>query len=206
MLKHMVASLKGRKVNIIGHEVCSKSAVLLPLVVYQGQVSVLFERRSQRLKHQPGEICFPGGSIEPSDSSAAQAAVRETCEELGITPDDIELIAPLDLLVSPFNQIIYPYLSEIKDYTKIHPNSNEVESVFCVPVDHLRLSYFSYHQVDVIPKLSKDFPYGLIPGGENYNWKNGFYPVYFYIYKKWVIWGLTARILNHFLALIAGDS
>jgi len=200
-LTKRIHNLKERKINILGHEQYFKSAVLLPLVENQGQLSVLFEQRSRHLNHQPGEICFPGGSIEPSDSNEAQAAIRETCEELGITPDDIEVIAPLDLLVTPFNLIIYAYLCEINDYHKVHPNPNEVEDVFCIPINHLQLSSYKYYQIDIIPKPVDDFPFELIPGGRQYNWRNGIYPVYFYIYEGRVIWGLTARILNHFLSL-----
>ncbi|NEU34154.1 CoA pyrophosphatase, partial [bacterium LRH843] len=57
-------------------------AVLVPLVQKQDELHVLFEVRAHHLRRQPGEICFPGGKIEPNDSTPQDAAVRETTEEL----------------------------------------------------------------------------------------------------------------------------
>ena len=69
--------LKNRTPGILDQESNFRSAVLLPLVNYQDKVCVLFEKRAADLNKQPGEICFPGGSIEKSDQNEAAAAVRE---------------------------------------------------------------------------------------------------------------------------------
>lgn len=201
MIARKYGLLKGREPNILGHESMEKSAVTVPLVNHQGEVKVLFEERAMTLNRQPGEICFPGGAVEPLDRDPAQAAIRETCEELGINRNAIELIAPLDLLVTPYNAIIYPYLCEIKDYSMINPNHREVKSVFCVPIDFFRKAHPLVHDVGVALRPSEDFPFDLIPGGKSYNWRSGTYRVYFYVYEGRLIWGMTARILTHFLAL-----
>ena len=62
-------------------------AILIPWVATGEGDALLLEVRSQ-LVRQPGEVCFPGGRAEPGES-AVEAAVRETCEELGISPDTI---------------------------------------------------------------------------------------------------------------------
>lgn len=192
-----------RKPNIIGHERYFKSAVLLPLVEYQDNLCVLFEERSRLLVRQPGEICFPGGRIEPSDGGEMEAALREAGEELGLPREDIEVIAPLDIVVTPFNSIIYPFLGWIRDHKKIH-SSYEVESILYIPLDYL-LSHkpiYSFITVKLVP--GENFPYELIPRGEHYDWKEGVYPEYFYLWENYVVWGLTARILHHFLNLVRG--
>lgn len=203
MTFEQLKALKGRTPQILGHERFFKSAVLLPLVEYQGEECVLFEERSRFLVRQPGEICFPGGRIEKTDTTSEAAAVRETCEELGLTPEDIEVIAPLDILVAPFNSVIYPFLCRIEDHDRIHPN-HEVESLLYVPLQYLLAAepIFNYISVKLTP--SEDFPYELIPNGTQYDWKSGIYPEYFYKWQGYVIWGLTARILRHFLDLVRG--
>ncbi|MDH7479123.1 MAG: CoA pyrophosphatase [Syntrophomonadaceae bacterium] len=195
--------LGSRKPNIIGHERCFKSAVLLPLVEYQDELCILFEERSRLLVRQPGEICFPGGRIESSDGGEVEAALREASEELGLPREEMEVIAPLDIVVAPFNAIIYPFLGWIKDYKKIH-SSYEVESILYIPLEYL-LNYkpiYSSITIKLVP--GENFPYELIPRGEHYDWKDGVYPEYFYIWESYVVWGLTARILHHFLSLVRG--
>lgn len=197
-----IEGLRGRKADILEHERSSKSAILLPLVDYQGEICVLFEKRSAQLKQQPGEICFPGGGVEESDQGTAVAAVRETCEELGIEADDIDLIAPLDIMVTPFNTIIYPYVAYIKDYARIMPNCDEVEEVFCVPLSFLSKNKPIIKKMSLKMDAPEDYPFELIPYGKNYPFRQASYPQHFYLWKDRVIWGLTARILNHFLNLI----
>lgn len=59
-----------------------KAAVLVPLIEIEGELHFLFEKRAANIK-QGGEICFPGGKFEITDSSSLAAAMRETQEELG---------------------------------------------------------------------------------------------------------------------------
>ena len=201
MFENAIQSLRGRKPHILGHENCFESAVALPLVERDGQVCVLFEKRSDNVL-QPGEVSFPGGRIEPDDSSPQEAAVRETCEELGLRPERIEVIAPLDIMVSPFNAIVYPFLIKILNPELINPNWEEVAEIFYVPLDYL-LNYDPlYKSLLVTVDYTEDFPFELIPHGKNYPFRKGTLPQFFYIWEHWVIWGLTARILNHFLALL----
>ncbi len=80
------AKFKNRQPGILDQENNFRSAVLLPLVNYENNVCLLFEKRASDLHKQPGEICFPGGSIEKTDQDEAAAAIRETCEELGLAP------------------------------------------------------------------------------------------------------------------------
>jgi len=202
MVDERIEGLRGRKADILEHERASKSAILLPLVDYQGETCVLFEKRSSRLKQQPGEICFPGGGIEDSDQGTAVAAVRETCEELGIKTADIDLIAPLDIMVTPFNTIIYPYVACIKDSTRIMPNYEEVEEVFYVPLAFLLKNKPIFKKMSLKMDAPEDYPFELIPHGKKYPFRQASYPQHFYLWKDRVIWGLTARILNHFLNLI----
>ena len=97
------------KPYISGHEYMFKSSVLIPILNINSTPNIVFQVRSKNLKHQPGEISFPGGKIEEGETPL-NCVIRETCEELGLTPDDIEIISPLHLFVTPHN-IIYKSFS-----------------------------------------------------------------------------------------------
>lgn len=50
--------------------------------------------------------------------------------------------------------------------------------------------------------IREKFPYEKIPGGKNYDWKQGKYSVYFYEYQEYIIWGMTAKITKNFIDII----
>lgn len=197
-----INTLRNRTPKILGQELAFESAVILPLVYIDDRIHVLFEKRSSDLMHQPGEISFPGGKIEPFDSSPMEGAIRETCEELGLKPGNIEVVAPLDIVVSPFNVIVYPYVAFIDDVNNVTPNKDEVEEVFYVPLDYLLDNPAMKHKMWLNVDAEQDFPFELIPKGKDYPFRKAFIPQLFWIWHEHVIWGLTARILNHFLTLL----
>ncbi|QSQ08016.1 putative Nudix hydrolase NudL [Koleobacter methoxysyntrophicus] len=178
-------------------------SVFLPLIHTDKGCNILFEIRSQSLDKQPGEICFPGGGIEEGET-ALDSAVRETCEELNVPLNRIEVFGPLDYVITPYNIVIYPFAGrlEVTDTAKIEFNREEVSDIFTVPLDYLLKCRPLVHYVDVKTVPGEDFPFSLVQNGREYNWRTGRYPVFFYKYKDFIIWGLTARILKNFLDII----
>lgn len=198
MMESINRILNNRKPEMIGEY--KKSAVIIPLVEELGELKVLFEVRSLKLKHQPGDVCFPGGKMELGETPL-ETAVRETMEELNLKKENIEIIGEMDYVVSPYNFIIYPYVAKIT-YIPIMPNLEEVNNIFKVP-----LKFFFENQPEVylgqlISKRSGDFPYNLIKGGKNYNFRVGKVEHLFYKYEEYTIWGYTALIVKHFVELI----
>jgi len=191
-----------RKVKIIDEDKYLKSAVLVPIVKYQDQDCLLFEVRSRNLNAQPGEICFPGGGFEPEDKTLEVTALRETSEELGLSKSDMEIIGPLDILITPFQFMISPFVAKLADYNKITPNKSEVEKVFYVPIDFFLNNPPQTYQTKVNISAQPDFPVHLLPNGKTYNWRAGNYPVHFYRYEDHIIWGITARIVNNFVEIM----
>ncbi|WP_017753492.1 NUDIX hydrolase [Calidifontibacillus oryziterrae] len=185
--------------HVLGNETCHSFSIFIPLIKVNEHTHILFETRSYQLRRQPGEICFPGGRIDQNEKSDT-AAIRETCEELRLKNDEITLVGPLDFLVKPYEMIIYPYVGWInKELTEISPNPAEVDQIFSVPLSDLITSEPEIYNINFTATPADNFPFHLIPGGKNYNWRVRSQKEYFYFYKDKVIWGLTARILNDFL-------
>ena len=201
MLDNLNHKFENYKPYINGYKNMKKCSVLIPLVKENNSYSILFQLRAKNMSHQPGEISFPGGAME-EDETPIEACIRETCEELGTNEANIDIISPLDIYVSHANLIIHPYLGEIKDISSLNINKNEVDHIFLVPLNYL-IEYDANiytNDVKVIPH--EDFPYNKIPNKEKYQFAKGEYPVWFYEYKDYVIWGITARILENFLNYI----
>ncbi|TYR80478.1 CoA pyrophosphatase [Priestia megaterium] len=198
----IIYRLSKREPTILGMDEFLQFGVLVPLVEKDNELHVLFEVRSQNLRRQPGEICFPGGRIEEGDSTPEQAAKRETAEELGILTEQIMNVQPLDYMVSQFGTIIYPYVGFLDEKLELRPNPSEVAEVFTVP-----LSFFKNNQPDVYNihfKVEPEptFPFDAIIGGENYNWQPRKMEEHFYYFEDRVIWGLTAKILHHLVDVL----
>ena len=75
----MLEKLKNHKSTLIGIEELRKYAVCIPLMPGPDGYEVLFEVRSANIKSQPGDVCFPGGRMEPGETPD-ETAVRETME------------------------------------------------------------------------------------------------------------------------------
>lgn len=86
------------------------ASVLLLLLPGKTGPEVLFQVRSPKLDWQPGDICFPGGKREPYDHNFAAAAVRESWEELGLHPENIQLCGTLDFFAAHNGFMVYPFV------------------------------------------------------------------------------------------------
>lgn len=184
-------------------DIVHESAVLIPIVEIDKSCHILFQVRSLSLSKQPGEICFPGGKIEPYETPM-ECAIRETSEELNILENNIEVMSALDYLVTPFNMAIYSFCGILKDVDirALDFNQHEVSSIFTVPIEELLRQEPKVSSMMIHTEATDDFPFHLVQNGKAYDWKAGTYPVYFYEYNDYVIWGITAKILKAFLDTI----
>lgn len=178
-------------------------SILLPIINVSDEPHLLFEVRSHKLKRQPGEICFPGGKRE-LDETFKEAAIRETMEELNIKKTNIELFGELPLVTTHYNNIIYPFAAILHDIevSDICFSKAEVNNIFTIPLDFFINNPPLQHYIVTEPSPQKGFPYHLLPNGENYPWFKGRYPMYFYQYESYVIWGLTAKTIVSMIEII----
>lgn len=200
MIDKLIETIKTHKANTSG--VKRQSSVLIPLIKRNDRWHLLYERRSFDLKSQPGEICFPGGAIESFEHSR-DAAIRETCEELNLAYSDIEIIGQMDSIMTSFDMLIHCYVGILScPFEDIVYLKDEVDLIFTVPIEHFMqnppLSYLINSKFD----LSDDFPFQSIPNGKDYNFKAMSYPIVFYDFEAYTIWGLTARMTQQFIGML----
>nr|TXF86486.1 CoA pyrophosphatase [Alkalicoccus halolimnae] len=196
-----------RKASVLDSENYRRYSIFVPLMRINGSVHVIFEVRSDHVP-QPGEICFPGGKVDKTDLTASDAAVRELCEEIGVSSQSVSITGELDYLVTPSKSMIFAYLGEIVEDESFHVNPDEVKEIFTVPLKDLMNITPQEHKINLSVQPEEGFPYHLIPNGEKYPWSAGIIHEKFYRINGYIIWGLTARILHHALEEIkkAGSS
>lgn len=195
-LSHIRQTYQGHKPTLLGLK--SASAVLIPLVEVNDELSILYEVRSANIA-QPGEVCFPGGRMEPNETPI-QCALRETQEELGIPAEDIELIAELDFLHIRGDRLLYPVLGTIKEASlaRLFLSPNEVADTFTVPLSWLRdhpPQVYRHRQKVEVP----GFPLDAVHIDENYRWADHLLEVPIYHGLPYTLWGMTARMTMYLI-------
>ncbi len=161
------------------------AAVLIPLFLKNGVWHILFTKRSENLTHHQGEVSFPGGIYQPEDENTLRTALRETSEEVGIAPDDVEVLGVLDDFLSIHNYLVTPYVGIVNAERPFIANPAEIERLVEVPLDFL-----------------------LTPGIfhiREWTWQSRTFPLYFVTYGEETIWGLSAAMLRQFLDIITGE-
>ena len=155
-----------------------QAAVLIPVTrLCHGQSELVLTVRSANLKHHAGQISLPGGSTDPADSDVTATALRESEEEIGLRPEQVEIIGQLGELMMPSGFRITPVVGLIDNELVFQPCPIEVADVFRVPLA-LVLDPGSYRQ-------------------SSYRYRDQNRAVLELHYEDYRIWGATAAILHH---------
>lgn len=189
---------KNRKPKALGKR--REYSVMLLLTEIDGEDHLVLEKRASTLKSQPGDICLPGGSIDPGESPV-EASLRETMEELGVDKEEIQLMGPMDYFISPYGQTMYPFVGRI-DRADFQPNADEVDRLIFVPLSFFEKKSPLIYEIDMTAKMGEDFPYHLIENGKDYPFRKATNKQYFYKYGDIVIWGFTAQIVKSFIDIL----
>jgi 8-oxo-dGTP pyrophosphatase MutT (NUDIX family) len=168
-------------------DVKKPDAVLTPAAVLIGiraeTETVILTKRSARLKHHPGQIAFPGGKQDPTDSTLIDAALREAREEIGLPPVIVDVLGELPPHQTVTGYQVTPVVGLIDGHYDPVPEQGEVSEIFEVPLAHL-----------LEPKNY------LIEGRRWQGRRRLYYTVPF---GPYYIWGATARILRAFAERMA---
>ncbi len=200
-IKEIESVLENRPAGIVGPY--QFFSVLAPLVEKEGRLHLLYELRGKNLGQHSGEICFPGGQMEAGETPE-ECAVRETCEELGLEPEDIRIIAQTDAIHAYGNFVMYSFLGEIP-YSRIDSskfNSLEVEDILLVPLRELLAAKEHVPTVTLEPRLPEDFPFDDIQFPPGYKWKKAEIEIPIYPRGDYTIWGLTGRLTKNLMKIL----
>lgn len=161
-----------------------KSAVLLLLFEKNNQLYLIFIKRQKYDGIHSGQIAFPGGKFENNDKTLTTTALRETYEEIGISPSQIEIIGQLsELFIPPSNFLVQPFIGYTKQIPDYKINDYEVEVVFEVSINEI---------IYANPINNVEF--------ELFNNQTIKAPCY--IFENHKIWGATSMILNELITII----
>jgi len=110
------------------------AGVLIPIIEYSNNLSILLTQRSADLKNHAGEISFPGGCMESIDTDIRETALRETYEEVGIRPEQIDISGYLQPMLTMTGYAVTAIVGVIQPYMALKLDRSEVEDVFEVPL------------------------------------------------------------------------
>ncbi len=114
------------------------AAVLVPFVCVDGEWNLLFTKRTNGVAKHQGEISFPGGAAEKSDSDLIETALRETCEEIGVARTKIKILGSIDPVPTVSNYCVLPVIGIIEWPAELFINTDEVEKVLFIPIEWLK--------------------------------------------------------------------
>jgi 8-oxo-dGTP pyrophosphatase MutT (NUDIX family) len=192
-LKEILSKINGSEEKIcpplpgLQPDMPEPAAVLIPLVREDEEWNLLFIKRT----HQPadrhsGQVAFPGGRAEQDDKTLLNTALRETAEEIGINPKDIEILGKSCSITTVTNYKISPYVGILPWPYPLKLSKGEVEKSFLIPLQWL--SDPINHQVKLWQSRSQpgiDLPV-----------------VFFEEFDGEVLWGATAQIVVDLLKIL----
>ena len=194
--------------GILGRDLYFNSAVLVPFIVIDDELQILFQKRAADIR-QGSEICFPGGRHDQNlDADFRETAIRETAEELGIAGNKIAVSRYFGTLVTPRGVIVEAFIGRlaVDSLKDLKPDPREVEEIFSLPVswfiDNKPEIYFTRVEVQSTftdPEGKKQILLPVeelgLPAKYGKNRKGMNYRVVVYKTPNHIIWGITAGIL-----------
>ena len=113
------------------------AGVLVPIMERSGGLSILLTQRARDLKHHAAQASFPGGRMEDHDETVQDTALRETHEEIGIHPRQVEIIGYLQAMPTITGFAVTPVVGLVSESVELIIDRTEVDYTFEVPLDFL---------------------------------------------------------------------
>ena len=115
----------------------TRAAVLLPLIERDSGLTVLLTQRTAHLRDHAGQISFPGGRCEDSDTSVVHTALREAQEEVGLDPAQVEVLGVLPEYRTGTGFSVMPVVALVRPPLNLKLDDFEVAEAFEVPLAFL---------------------------------------------------------------------
>ena len=162
------------------------AGVLIPIVEHAENLSVLLTRRSADLNNHAGQVSFPGGRMESADADITETALRETHEEVGIRPDQVDIAGYLPPMLTVTGYAVTPIVGFVAPAISMKLDRSEVELAFEVPL--------SFLMDENNQQSSQREVRGIVV------------PIIEFNYDNQRIWGVTANILVEFRNILLNNN
>jgi 8-oxo-dGTP pyrophosphatase MutT (NUDIX family) len=161
------------------------AAVLVPIVDREDDLHLVFIRRSDSVESHRGQVAFPGGRVDPTDTTLLHTALREAHEEVGIEPHLVDVLGGFPTMSTVSSgMLVAPFVGIVKTPFDYRIQQSEVAEVFEVPLHALSdAKYRGTYEW----KRDKDRPSSNFPA---------------IFYAGQTIWGLTLRITENVLEIM----
>ena len=155
---------------------------MLLLYPKDGELSVLLNKRTQSVEDHKGEIAFPGGRKDEGDDTLLETARREAHEEMGILPQDVQVLGELGEVATGTNYIVSAFVGTIPEDYQFKPNGHEVAEVIEMPLSVLSDSSKARDEMWIVD--------GRLVNSPSYS------------YQDHLIYGATAKFLSRLFELL----
>lgn len=157
-----------------------QSAVMILIYPKNNKACLVLTRRNTYAGVHSSQISFPGGRKEVFDADMQATALRETFEEIGILPQQVEIIRPFsEIYIPPSNFIVYPFLGVAREQLKFSPSEYEVNAVIELP-----LEVFLDEAIVVKTEMETSYSHKTrVPA---------------FLFDGHIVWGATAMMLSEF--------
>ena len=116
-------------------ELLTPAAVLVALVASPRGPEIILTQRTAEMRNHPAQISLPGGRIEPEDAGPAEAALREAWEEVGLAPEQVEILGCLPRYRTVSDYCVEPFVGWVEGPVSLVPDAREVAAIFLVPLE-----------------------------------------------------------------------
>lgn len=159
------------------------AAVMVLVYPKDGECCILFNKRSEVVRDHKGEIAFPGGRVDDEDNSLLDTALRETYEEMGVRPSDVDVIGTLDDVATISDYMISPFVGTIPYPYPFNPSEREVAEVIEIPLSVLECDSTLRYEARVL--------------------RGKLFTRVGYAYQGHLVFGATAMIVDSFLKVLS---
>ena len=143
---------------------------------------MIFTLRAQHLTNHPGEVAFPGGMWETGDNTLLDTALRESHEEIGLSPAAVKLLGACKPRATRAGVRVTPFVGLIDPAIELVPSPDELDAVFRVPLSAFRAGIQT--RTDIFSHAGKSW---RVPA---------------YQHEGYEIWGFTAALTQELITAV----